>query len=87
VVDLEVEVEFKRRKYKEMQRKDAKRLRLVAIYNVEEQKYHVYLTNIPADRLDAKDIAVLYSARWEVELIFKELKSRYGIDILPTSRY
>jgi IS4 transposase len=42
-------------------------------------------TNIPVDRLDAKDIAVLYSARWEIELTFKELKSRYGIDNLPTS--
>jgi len=35
--------------------------------------------------LNVEDIAVLYSARWEIELIFKELKSRYGLDILPTS--
>lgn len=85
VVDVEVEVEFKRRKYNGKQRGDVKRFRLVAIYNVEEKNYHVYITNIPVDRLDADDIAVLYSARWEIELIFKELKSRYGIDILPTS--
>ncbi|RZN14013.1 MAG: hypothetical protein EF812_06525 [Methanosarcinales archaeon] len=43
------------------------------------------MTNIPTDRLDAEDIAVLYLARWEIELIFKELKNRYGIDILPFS--
>ena len=49
------------------------------------EKYHTYITNIPVDRLDGEDIATLYSARWEVELIFKELKSRYGIDILPMS--
>lgn len=85
VLDVEVKVEFKRRKYNGKQNKDSKYFRLVAIYNQEEQNYHVYLTNISTDRLDAKDIAVLYSARWEVELIFKELKSRYGIDILPTS--
>lgn len=85
VLDLEVEVEFNRRKYKGKPRKDVKRFRLIAIYNIEDKKYHVYLTNIPTDRLDAEDIAILYSARWEIELIFKELKSRYGIDILPTA--
>ena len=58
---------------------------MIAIYNIGDKKYHVYITNIPADRLDAEDIALLYSARWEIELIFKELKSRYGIDNLTTS--
>jgi len=67
------------------QKRDVKQFRMVAIYNAEEKKYHTYITNIPTDRLDAEDIAVLYSARWEIELIFKELKSRYGIDILPFS--
>lgn len=85
VIDVEVEVEFNRRKYNGKQNKDAKCFRMIAVYNKDEKKYHTYITNIPTDRLDAEDIAVLYSARWEVELIFKELKSRYGIDILPTS--
>ena len=85
VVDAEVEVEFNRRKYKGKENRDVKKFRMVAIYNTEEKKYHTYITNIPTDRLDAEDIAVLYSARWEIELIFKELKSRYGIDILPFS--
>jgi putative transposase len=83
VIDAEVEIEFKRRRYNGKQNKAVKRFRLIAIYNLEEKKYHMYITNIPTDRLDAEDIAVLYSARWEIELIFKELKSRYGIDILP----
>ncbi len=34
--------------------------------------------------LSAEDIAALYSARWDVELIFKELKSRYAMDIVDT---
>ena len=85
VIDVEVDIVFKRRKYNGKQSKDVKRFRLIAIYNIEDEKYHVYITNIPSDRLDTKDIAVLYSARWEIELIFKELKSRYGIDNLTTS--
>jgi IS4 transposase len=85
VIDVEVEIVFKRRKYNGKQSKYVKCFRLIAIYNIEDEKYHVYITNIPVDRLDAEDITVLYSARWEIELIFKELKSRYGIDNLTTS--
>jgi putative transposase len=34
--------------------------------------------------LSAKDIAKLYGARWDIELLFKELKSRYALDVLET---
>jgi putative transposase len=27
----------------------------------------------------------LYGARWEVEILFKELKSKYALDVVPTS--
>ena len=46
VIDVEVEVEFKRRAYNGKQRGDVKRFRLVATYNVENGKYHLYITNI-----------------------------------------
>jgi len=84
VLDVEVEVSFRRRTYNGKQKGDTERFRLVAVYNEEEQHYHCYLTNISSDILSAEEIAKLYTARWHVELIFKELKSRYGIDILPT---
>lgn len=86
VIDVEVDIEFKRRKYSGKQRTETKRFRLVAVYNVEDKKYHTYITNISADKLDAEDIAVLYSARWEIELIFKEIKSGYNIDVITTSK-
>jgi len=85
VLDVEVDVEFKRRKYKGKQRKDTTTFRLVALYNAEERKYHAYLTNIPPEIIVAEDIAALYSARWDVELIFKELKSRYALDMVDTT--
>ena len=40
VIDVEVEVEFKRRAYNGKQKGDVKRFRLVATYNVEDGKYH-----------------------------------------------
>ena len=34
--------------------------------------------------MNAKDIAKLYGARWDIELLFKELKSKYALDVLET---
>jgi len=85
IVDVEVEVQMKRRRYEGKQRKDVVRFRMIAVYNKEEQIYHLYLTNISGDLLTAEDIASLYGARWEVELIFKELKSRYALDMIKTT--
>ncbi len=60
------------------------RVRLVAVYNDEDEKHHIYITNIQKDVLNTKDIAKLYGARWDLELLFKELKSKYALDFLET---
>ena len=49
-------------------------------------EYRFYLTNIDPDSLDAQCVAQTYAARWQIELIFKELKSHYRLDELPTSK-
>jgi len=83
-LDVEVEVNLYRRKYNGKRRKDTDSFRLVAVYNEEDDVYYTYLTNISSGILDAK-ISSLYSARWDVELIFKELKSRYALDVVNTT--
>ena len=83
-LDAVVKIAFKRRAYKGKQRKDEMYVRLVATYNCTEEKYHIYITNILKDVLDVNDIAKLYGARWEIELLFKELKSGYALDELDT---
>lgn len=85
IVDVEVEVQIKRRRYEGKQRKDVVRFRMIAVYNKEEGTYHMYLTNISGAILTPEEIASLYGARWEVELIFKELKSRYALDMIKTT--
>jgi len=84
ILDAIVEVSFKRRSYKGKQRQDTQSFRLVGVYNEESEKYHIYLTNIPADILGPEDIARLYGARWDIELLFKELKNKYAFDVLKT---
>jgi IS4 transposase len=59
--------------------------RLVGVRNEESGEYHLYLTNLGQDEYSAPDIAQLYRARWEIELLFKELKSRFGLDKINTT--
>lgn len=59
--------------------------RLVGLRNEDAEEYHLYLTNLGRDDYSAPDIAQLYRARWEVELLFKELKSRFGLDEINTT--
>ena len=84
VFDVNVEVSFDRRSYRGESKRDSKIFRLVAIYNPDSDEHHFYLTNISPEILNASEIASVYAARWEVELIFKELKSRYELDHITT---
>ena len=80
ILDVMVEVTFKRRKYRGKRTTVTKRFWVVAVLNEETGDYHIYMTNIPVTRLSAEDIASLYGARWEIEMVFKELKSYYRMD-------
>ncbi len=51
------------------------RFNLVGAVNQETKEYHLYLTNPSPDQLSADDVALLYRARWSIELAFKELKA------------
>lgn len=86
ILDAIVEVTYKKGKYKGKQRAVTRAFRLVAVFNDETKKYHLYLTNIDIEVLKAEDIAALYSARWEIEMVFKELKSHYRLDEISTKK-
>ena len=50
-------------------------MRFIAIFDEKNDDYHTYFTNIPENDLLGKDVASLYAARWDIENLFKELKS------------
>ena len=56
----------------------------MGIRNPETQEYHLYLTNLPVTLFSARVIAQLYSARWLIEILFKQLKSFYQLEALPS---
>lgn len=85
-IDVEVEVSFKRRTYGGVRRTAKERFRLVGVRDAHSGEYHLYLTNISPEHLSATDIATTYAARWAVELFFRELKSRYRAEQMPSSK-
>jgi putative transposase len=86
ILDLEVEVQFKRRLYHGRRSSARAQFRLVAIHNESTKRYHLYLTNIPVETVTPQQIAALYSVRWTVELLFREIKKCYRIEQLPSSK-
>lgn len=48
--------------------------------------YHLYITNIPPQKLAAEDIQATYAARWMIELLFAEWKSRYRLADMPSRK-
>jgi putative transposase len=84
-LDAKIEIKYYKKEKTGRRELILEEFRLVAIYNLEDEKYHVYITNISDDLLTAEDIAYLYKGRWEIELIFKELKSKYQLDVVETT--
>lgn len=85
-LDIEVEVQFKKRAYKGKRSKNRRTFRVVAVRNAETGAYHVYLTNVPAQTVPAEDISTTYALRWQVEILFKAMKSHGHLHQLPSSK-
>ena len=84
ILDVEVEVTYQKRKYKGKRKTVTQHFRLVGIRNPLTGEYHFYITNIAVVLLSARAIAQVYSARWLVELVFKQLKSFYQLEGFPS---
>lgn len=77
------------KKHKELLNSNPKELnpfRVVGIMNDETGEYHMYLTNLPYNRISPEQVAELYRVRWSVEILFKELKSYHGLSCIVTKK-
>ena len=76
---------FRRGPYAGTRSWDTKRFRVVGVRNEDADDYHFYLTNLSREWLFPADIATIYRCRWEVGLLFRELKTLYDLDEFNTS--
>ena len=86
VLDAEAEIFFQRRKYAGRRRPATMRVRIVGLWDEVHGVYHWYITNLPVNTVRAEDIGKLYAARWTIELLFRELKSSYQMESIPSSK-
>jgi len=59
-------------------------LRLIGIWSDELRRHRLYLTSAPVFALPADVVAEVYAVRWEVELLFRELKSQLNLEHMPS---
>jgi len=85
-VDATVTLDFKRQKYNGKRRPDTLECRLVGVRNDETGQHHYYLTSLGPEILSAQEVADLYRCRWEIEILFKELKGRYALDKMEVKK-
>jgi len=86
ILDVQVTVRFQRRRYAGKRRYANQDLRVVGVRNPRGDGYHLYVTNIPPDKLRAEDVQATYAARWMIELLFAEWKGRYRVADMPTEK-
>lgn len=85
VVDAEAEICFQKQRYAGRRSKGTMRVRIVGLWDESHSMYHWYITNLPLD-IKAEEIGKLYSARWMIELLFRELKSSYKLESIPSRK-
>lgn len=85
VLDVDAEVAFKGRSYRNQRTTRRRSFRLVGIRNANTGAYHLYITNVPPQTLSAEDITRTYALRWQVELLFKAMKQHGNFSQLPSS--
>ena len=84
VLDVNIEVRVQRRAYAGRRRTVSKIFRLVGVRNPQTDELHLYITNVAPEALAPEHIARSYALRWEIELLFAELKSHYRLEDLPS---
>lgn len=64
--------------------KHSMQLRLVGVWDPEAQSHHLFITSAPAQLLALDAVSPVYAIRWEIELLFRELKRIIRIDDMPS---
>jgi len=86
VLDADAELHFRRRSYGGRRSGADLQVRIVGVRDEVHGGHHWYVTNLPPDLVPAEEIGKLYSARWAIELLFREMKSCYQLESIPSRK-
>jgi hypothetical protein len=84
VVQLPQEVADRRRQ--KAQENASRKGRTLSPRHLELLGWNLYITNVPAVMLTLQQVLVMYSVRWQIELIFKVWKSQCALDRIAGRR-
>lgn len=85
VLDVQVALDVRRRAYRGRRHTTKAFFRAVGVRD-DRSDYHLYLTNIGPAALEPEDIGRTYALRWEVELLFRELKTHHRLAQVPSTK-
>lgn len=68
---------------KKLRTKASRQQRQLRAETIEYAQYVMVFTSVNRHRFKSKDVMLLYRARWQIELLFKRLKSIIGLGHLP----
>jgi IS4 transposase len=85
-LDVTVALEVEMQKYRGTCSTRIRHFRMVGQRHDETGEYHLYLTNIEPDMLETDDISETYRLRWQMELMFCQLRSHARLDELPSQK-
>ena len=80
--DDEVEKRIRKLKEKTKQKKG----KIPTQETIELTKWSIYVSNVPEGWLNAEQIYLIYTLRWQIELFFKVCKSEAGIDKISSKK-
>lgn len=83
-IDVEVDLEFKKRVYRGKRRKKRWRCRLIG-QRRPEGGYWLYLTNLSPEMMSAQDAWNCYRQRWQIELLIRRMRQQLSLDSLSSA--
>jgi len=72
------DVDYEKRIYK-LKKSAQKRGRIPKKETLELARWSIYITNVPEDMLNKEQVYLMYSLRWQIELLFKLCKGEAGL--------
>ena len=68
------------KKIRKLRKNAKKRGEQVSKARLAYARWTIFVTNVPREKLSAIEIAEMYRLRWQIELVFKQLKSTFRIN-------